>query len=139
MNGCFCFSLVHTAQERPRASQKLPGAWICLDRATGGQTTTNACSLTLSAVSLRLLPLSGATPDILPSLDGGGQKDTRNERRLLPLAGRQRVPSLCAASGVQSVIPPLCAPRPGVRGEALAPLGHPALGAWAPRGSQAGP
>lgn len=34
LNGRSCVSGVHTAQERPRAPQKLPDGWTCLDRAT---------------------------------------------------------------------------------------------------------
>lgn len=42
-------------------------------------------------------------------------KDTRHQRGLLPLAGRQGVPGPSSTSGVQSVVPPLCTRRPRVR------------------------
>lgn len=52
-------------------------------------------------------------PDLSPSSGHRGGKDTGNKRGLLPLAGRHGAPGLRAASGVQFVIPPLCAPDQG--------------------------
>lgn len=87
----------------------------------------NVSSVTPPSMSLST-PAS-LNPDVLPGSGCPGWKDTRNERSLLPLAGWQGVPGLCAASGVQFVIPPLCAPKARVRIKVLTLPGHPALAA----------
>lgn len=87
--------------------------------------TINVSSLTIFRVPPHPYPpgLEATLPSCPAQLRGW--KDTRNEGCLLPLAGRQGVPGLCAASGVQFVIPPLCDPRPRVRIGVWALPGHP--------------
>ena len=79
--------------------------------------------MTLSESGLPLSPMC-LHPDLLPSSGHCMGKDTGNERRLLPLVGRQGVPCLRAASSMQSVIPPLCAPDQSQHRGAILP-GHP--------------
>lgn len=93
---------------RPGGPCRKFNSWICLDTATGGQVTLSESGLPLSPVCLH--------PDLLPNSGHCMGKDTGNERRLLPLVGRQGVPCLRAASGVQFVIPPLCAPGQSASG-----------------------
>lgn len=93
--------------------------------------------MTLSESGLPLSPVC-LHPDLLPNSGHCMGKDTGNERRLLPLVGRQGVPCLRAASGVQFVIPPLCAPGQSQHQGAVLP-GRPTPVARIPHVGQASP
>lgn len=103
---------------------------IRLDTATGGQMTLSESGLPLSPMCLH--------PDLLPSSGHCMGKDTGNERRLLSLVGWQAVPCLRAASGMQFVIPPLCAPDQSQHQGAVLP-GRPTRAACVPHVGQASP
>lgn len=117
VRGHCSFSMVHTARQRPRALEN-----------SRQRESAHVSGVTPPSTSLH--PLLGL--ELTPVMSDSGRrrgKDTRDERSLLPLAGRQAVPGLCAASGAQSVVPPLWAPKARVRIKVLVRPGHPALGA----------
>jgi len=89
--------MVHTAQEDPAENSTAGSAWT--------HRRPDALKWVWSA------SVSHVPPPWPPAqFSHCVGKDTGDERRLLPLVGRQRVPGPRAASGVQFVIPPLCAP-----------------------------